>query len=86
MMQNPTGVITSLTQSRTLRHVSVSATVMGGYARLSVWNDRFPQSDSANVHSEIHAALTLVLGWLLLFRTNTAYSRRCEARTLWGGL
>ena len=86
MMQNPTGVITPLTQSRTLRRVSIYATVMGGYAILPVWNDRFPQSDFANVHSEIHAALTLVLGWLLVFRTNTAYSRWWEARTLWGRL
>jgi putative membrane protein len=27
-----------------------------------------------------------VLGWLLVFRTNTSYSRWWEARTLWGGL
>ncbi len=40
----------------------------------------------ADVPADIHAALTLVLGWLLVFRTNTSYSRWWEARTLWGGL
>ncbi|MBL8813467.1 MAG: hypothetical protein JNM43_25090 [Planctomycetaceae bacterium] len=36
--------------------------------------------------SEIPAALTVVLGWLLVFRTNTSYARWWEARTLWGSL
>jgi predicted membrane chloride channel (bestrophin family) len=40
----------------------------------------------ANVPADIHAALTLVLGWLLVFRTNTSYGRWWEARTLWGSL
>lgn len=39
-----------------------------------------------NIPSDVHAALTLVLGWLLVFRTNTSYSRWWEARTLWGAL
>lgn len=39
-----------------------------------------------DVPADIHAALTLVLGWLLVFRTNTSYSRWWEARTLWGSL
>ncbi len=40
----------------------------------------------AGVPTDIHAALTLVLGWLLVFRTNTSYGRWWEARTLWGSL
>ncbi|MEZ6134158.1 MAG: bestrophin family protein [Pirellulaceae bacterium] len=38
------------------------------------------------IPSQFHAALSLVLGWLLVFRTNTAYNRWWEARTLWGAL
>lgn len=40
--------------------------------------------DLVLIPAEIHAALTLVLGWLLVFRTNTAYNRWWEARTIWG--
>jgi putative membrane protein len=40
--------------------------------------------DGAFIPAEIHAALTLVLGWLLVFRTNTAYGRWWDARTIWG--
>jgi putative membrane protein len=40
----------------------------------------------ADVPADIHAALTLVLGWLLVFRTNISYGRWWEARTLWGSL
>ncbi len=36
--------------------------------------------------SQIHAAMSLTLGWLLVFRTNSAYARWWEARTLWGVL
>jgi putative membrane protein len=85
-MNQSTAVITPLTRNRTLSRVALYATGMGLYSALPVWNDRFPESDLADVHSEIHAALTLVLGWLLVFRTNTAYSRWWEARTLWGRL
>lgn len=85
-MNQSTAVITPLTRSRTLSKVALYATGMGMYSALAVWNDRVPESDLAVIPSEIHAALTLVLGWLLVFRTNTAYSRWWEARTLWGRL
>ncbi len=47
------------------------------YSAYANWNE---------MPSEFHAALSLILGWLLVFRTNTAYGRWWEARTLWGGL
>ena len=37
-----------------------------------------------DLSSDLHAALTVVLvGWLLVFRTNASYSRWWEARRLW---
>ncbi len=67
--------------------VAVYAMLVGAYAVIPAY---FESQDRltlfADVPADIHAALTLVLGWLLVFRTNTSYGRWWEARTLWGGL
>ncbi len=42
--------------------------------------------DLGDTAPELHAALSLIVGWLLVFRTNTAHARWWEARTLWGAL
>ena len=39
-----------------------------------------------NVHSTVHAILGLVVSMLLVFRTNGAYAKWWEARSLWGTL
>ena len=82
----PRGVITPITRSRTLAKVAVYALGVGLYSVIAVFNDIDPIHDIATLPGEIHAALTLVIGWLLVFRTNTAYARWWEARTLWGAL
>jgi putative membrane protein len=79
-------VLAPFGQSRTLRLVAVYALLSGGYAALAVWKENSSLKNYADFPSQIHAALTLVLGWLLVFRTNIAYARWWEARTLWGGL
>ncbi len=74
-----------LVSSKTLGYVLGLASLCGVYAALPVvveW--RAPHFNE--IPSQFHAALSLVLGWLLVFRTNTAYSRWWEARTLWGAL
>ncbi|MFN9720149.1 MAG: bestrophin family protein [Planctomycetota bacterium] len=61
--------------------------LVGAYAAIPAYlKSRNLLESFADVPADIHAALTLVLGWLLVFRTNTSYSRWWEARTLWGAL
>ncbi|MEQ9409309.1 MAG: bestrophin family protein [Fuerstiella sp.] len=57
------------------------------YALLPVWaKTRSRFGDAISLPSDPHALFALVLGWLLVFRTNSAYARWWEARKLWGGL
>lgn len=72
--------------SQTLVYVSGIATLVGVYSLLPIAFEYSPYHDMLNTSSDFHAVLSLVLGWLLVFRTNTAYSRWWEARTLWGAL
>ncbi|MCX7396467.1 MAG: bestrophin family ion channel [Planctomycetales bacterium] len=67
--------------------VSVYALLIAAYAAIPAFFESRDNLDFfSDVPADIHAALTLVLGWLLVFRTNTSYARWWEARTLWGGL
>ena len=76
-----------LVSSPTLSRVAMYAILVSAYAVIPAWfHDREKLSMLSGVPSDIHAALTLVLGWLLVFRTNTSYGRWWEARTLWGSL
>ena len=56
------------------------------YALLPLLKEYSSYKDIGDTPSDLHAALSLVLGWLLVFRTNAAYARWWEARTLWGSL
>ena len=84
--QNLADTVTPLRQSRTLRRVGIYALLMGVYSLLAVAKEHTRYADYGDLPAQIHAALTLVLGWLLVFRTNAAYARWWEARTLWGSL
>lgn len=80
-------LLTELSRSETLSRVSVYSGIVAAYAAVAVLVEtRTRFSGFTSVPADLHAALTLVLGWLLVFRTNTSYSRWWEARTLWGGL
>jgi ion channel-forming bestrophin family protein len=76
----------AIRSSKTLASVLLMALLMGGYACLPLWKEYAFATKGRSIPSEFHAALSLVLGWLLVFRTNTAYQRWWEARTLWGSL
>ena len=78
--------ILPFTTSRTLLQCAMMASVIGFYSLLPVMKEYSSYRDFADMPSQFHAALTLVLGWLLVFRTNSAYARWWEARTLWGNL
>jgi ion channel-forming bestrophin family protein len=71
---------------RTLSLVSILALGFGLYALLPMWKEYTAYAEIADTPPELHVALSLVLGWLLVFRTNMAYARWWEARTLWGAL
>jgi ion channel-forming bestrophin family protein len=73
-------------RSSTLLYVGALAVLAGLYASLPVCKEYSNWKELWDIPSNFHASLSLVLGCLLVFRTNTAYSRWWEARTLWGGL
>jgi ion channel-forming bestrophin family protein len=79
-------VIAPLTSSKTLLSISSLALAMGLYAVLPVIKELSVYRTVGDAPSDLHAALSLVLGWLLVFRTNAAYARWWEARSLWGVL
>ncbi len=78
--------LTPLARSKTLGRVAVYSMLMGAYALLAALKEVSAYRDFADFPSQLHAALTIVLGWLLVFRTNAAYNRWWEARTQWGTL
>lgn len=74
-------------KNRMVSRVSGYALLIAAYAAIPAYFESRDHLDFfSDIPADIHAALTLVLGWLLVFRTNTSYSRWWEARTLWGGL
>ncbi len=78
--------IRPIASSRTLTYVFWLALLVGAYSVLPIAIEYSPYRAINEMPSEFHGALSLVLGWMLVFRTNTAYSRWWEARTLWGAL
>jgi len=80
-------LISIVMSSRTLLHVALYAVLVAAYSLIPVLIEtRTEYRKYLNLPSEVHAVLTLVLGWLLVFRTNASYQRWWEARTLWGAL
>ncbi|MFN6139897.1 MAG: bestrophin family ion channel, partial [Planctomycetota bacterium] len=75
-----------LFKSRTLMTIGSVALAMGLYSLFPIVKEYTKYADVGDTPSDLHAALSLVLGWLLVFRTNAAYARWWEARTLWGSL
>ncbi len=76
-----------MARSRTLQNVALYAAIVAVYAIIPAWTETNSQYESfIEMPPDLHAAFTLVLGWLLVFRTNSSYARWWEARKLWGGL
>ncbi|MCA9014930.1 MAG: hypothetical protein KDA77_06310 [Planctomycetaceae bacterium] len=84
----------------TLGRISLYAGLLGVYSLIPVIKDNsgflsyFGASTEfiadvekiGDVSSDLHTTLGLVLGLLLVFRTNSSYARWWEARKLWGKL
>jgi putative membrane protein len=69
-----------------LGRVTLYAVLMSAYSLLAVWKQYYGFAEYVNVHSTVHAILGLVVSMLLVFRTNSAYAKWWEARSLWGTL
>lgn len=80
------GLIRPLATSKTLAYVAGLALLVGVYSLLPICIEYSRYHGANDTPSQFHGVLSLVLGLLLVFRTNTAYSRWWEARILWGGL
>lgn len=69
-----------------LRSVWRIVALMLAYSLLAIWKERSIFGDVGDIPGDVYAAFSLALGLLLVFRTNRAYERWWEARSLWGTL
>ena len=69
-----------------LRHVWFLCGLMAVYSLLALWKEASPYRDVADLPANLYAAFSMVMGLLLVFRTNRVYERWWEGRTLWGTL
>lgn len=79
-------VLASFHNTPVFARIWSAVALAGGYSALVLLFDRYVLIDTITVTSELHAVLGLVLGTLLVFRTNTSYDRWWEGRKLWGQL
>ncbi|MDX1944512.1 MAG: bestrophin family ion channel [Pirellulaceae bacterium] len=59
---------------------------LGIYSGIVLLVDSYYLHHVKTISSELHGVLGLILGLLLVFRTNTSYDRWWEGRKLWGQL
>lgn len=80
------GILLSFFRCPIMARLAVYVVLLGCYAVIVVLIDQWFLHDLLLLRSTIHTLLGLVLGGLLVFRTNTAYDRWWEGRKLWGQL
>ncbi|HEX5819138.1 MAG TPA: bestrophin family ion channel [Gemmatimonadales bacterium] len=79
-------VLLSFPRSPVFRPLFLDVVLAGLYAAAVVWAEkRYPQI-AVPLGPAILSLLGIILGLLLVFRTNTAYDRWWEGRRLWGQL
>ena len=69
-----------------LRRILEADLVVGAYAAAVVWATRAEYLPSFRISAVAFPVMTLLLSFLLGFRTNTAYDRWWEGRKQWGAL
>lgn len=79
-------VLTSLHSTPIAARIWGAVAVSAIYAVLVSWIEYTFFDELITLGSQFHAVLGLVLGTLLVFRTNTSYDRWWEGRKLWGQL
>src|SRR5262245_53183836 len=78
--------ITSFHNTPIFGRIWVTVAAVTAYAALVVLLDHLFFANVVTVRPEFHGFLGLILGTLLVFRTNTSYDRWWEGRKLWGQL
>lgn len=86
MVERPAEALNDFHRTALFARISAVVGFLGLYAAGVVLLDRFVLRDWLTLHSTLHSLLAIVLGGLLVFRTNTAYDRWWEGRKLWGQL
>lgn len=76
----------SLHRTPIFGRISLIVAATGFYSLAVVFADQILFPDLQTVGAGFHGFLGLVLGWLLVFRTNTSYDRWWEGRKAWGQL
>ena len=83
---NYPGFLSSFYRCPIVARLAVYILLLGLYAVGVVLVDQWYLHNLLIIRSTIHTLLGIVLGALLVFRTNTAYDRWWEGRKLWGQL
>lgn len=68
------------------RDATLTACAFACYGLLPVWKENSSFHQIADHSSVVYAGIEFLLGLLLVLRSNAAYERWWEARTLWGKL
>src|SRR2546430_2640397 len=79
-------VLTSFHNTPIFGRIWVTVAALAAYAALVVLVEEYVHIKVSAVAAQFHGFLGLVLGLLLVFRTNTSYDRWWEGRKLWGQL
>jgi putative membrane protein len=79
-------ILLDLPKSPVFQTLLVEMLAAGAYAALIVWLDHGIWKGHATLGPAVLSVLGIILGLLLVFRTNTAYDRWWEGRRLWGQL
>jgi putative membrane protein len=79
-------VLTSFHNTPIFGRIWTTVAAVALYAWFVILVDRYVLTEVATVGAEFHGFLGLILGTLLVFRTNTSYDRWWEGRKLWGQL
>jgi len=79
-------VVTSFHNTPIFGRIWVTVAAIAAYSAAVVLFERYTQLYVTVVGATFHGFLGLVLGTLLVFRTNTSYDRWWEGRKLWGQL
>jgi len=80
------GVLLGFVRSRVFRVLVTDMVLVGTYAALVVYVEQTLGRISVPLGPSILSILGIILGLVLVFRTNTAYDRWWEGRRLWGQL
>ena len=79
-------ILLDFPRSRVFRTLALDVLAAGGYSALVVWLETSVMRVAVPLGPSFLSILGIILGLLLVFRTNTSYDRWWEGRRLWGQL